>query len=305
MNNRWIGLLFILLTILLAACGPEGITPETSTGVGVEDPSMGAELGAESVTVPPAAEEAVDAAIAYVVEQAGVSEEEISVISIEPVDWRDTSLGCPEPGTGYAQVITPGYRIRIEAGGQEFEVHTDETGQNIASCANPWADAERAAVEYVASELEVSTGEVEVLSVESVEWPDASLGCPKEGEMYADVVTPGYLFVLEAQGRRIEIHTDEKGETVVFCTPTMDQPLAAAIALVAEEKGISEEEIVLLSAEPVDWPDSSLGCPQPETAYLQVITPGYKIVVLAGEEEVEVHTDMTGQNVVICSPSQD
>jgi hypothetical protein len=43
------------------------------------------------------------------------------------VDWSDTSLGCPEPGMMYAQVITPGFLVMIEAEGQQYEYHTDES----------------------------------------------------------------------------------------------------------------------------------------------------------------------------------
>jgi hypothetical protein len=45
---------------------------------------------------------------------------------VEAVDWSDTSLGCPEPGMAYAQVITPGYLIVLGAAGQTYEYHTDE-----------------------------------------------------------------------------------------------------------------------------------------------------------------------------------
>lgn len=51
---------------------------------------------------------------------------EISVLSVEAVDWPDTSLGCPQPGMAYAQVITPGFLIVLEASGQTYDYHTDE-----------------------------------------------------------------------------------------------------------------------------------------------------------------------------------
>ncbi len=43
----------------------------------------------------------------------------------EQVEWRDASLGCPQPGMVYAQVITPGYLIVLEANGKEYEYHAD------------------------------------------------------------------------------------------------------------------------------------------------------------------------------------
>lgn len=36
---------------------------------------------------------------------------EINLVSIEEVRFGDTSLGCPQSGRFYSQVITPGYKI--------------------------------------------------------------------------------------------------------------------------------------------------------------------------------------------------
>jgi len=57
---------------------------------------------------------------------------------------------------------------------------------------------------------------VRIVSVESREWPDASLGCPKPGQVYAQVITPGLLIVLEAGGKRFEYHTDA-GQRIEQC----------------------------------------------------------------------------------------
>ncbi len=57
----------------------------------------------------------------------GVSEAQIAVVSAISEEWRDSSLGCPQPGGMYAQVITPGYRIVLEAGGKRYEYHTDSS----------------------------------------------------------------------------------------------------------------------------------------------------------------------------------
>ena len=53
-------------------------------------------------------------------------------------------------------------------------------------------------------------------------------------------------------------------------------------------------EAVLVSLEAVDWPDASLGNPQGEMFYAQVITPGYKIVVESGGKQYAYHTDLSG-----------
>jgi len=60
----------------------------------------------------------------------------IETLFIKPVYWPDTSMGCPEEGKQYAQVITPGYQILLQAGEYVYEYHTDERNQVIL-CA--WA----------------------------------------------------------------------------------------------------------------------------------------------------------------------
>jgi len=58
-------------------------------------------------------------------------EAQIRMNLLETVEWRDSSLGCPEPGRMYLQVITPGYRIVLRAGGKLYEYHAAQ-GQNRA-----------------------------------------------------------------------------------------------------------------------------------------------------------------------------
>jgi hypothetical protein len=55
--------------------------------------------------------------------QLGVVDSEITTVAVEPRDWPDTGLGCPEPGRAYAQVITPGYRIVLGHGGERYVYH--------------------------------------------------------------------------------------------------------------------------------------------------------------------------------------
>lgn len=72
------------------------------------------------------------------------------------------------------------------------------------------------AKEDLAAWRRVRVDEIQVAQVEAVTWPDSSLGCPKPGYMYAQVLTPGYRIVLSAQGRTYEYHTasDPEGPLV-------------------------------------------------------------------------------------------
>jgi hypothetical protein len=58
-------------------------------------------------------------------QRANVARADVRIVLMEAREWPDRSLGCPRPGLGYAQAITPGFRIVAEAGGQQLEYHTD------------------------------------------------------------------------------------------------------------------------------------------------------------------------------------
>ncbi len=63
----------------------------------------------------------------------------------------------------------------------------------------------------LARQLGSDGSEVTVVSSEAVEWPDACLGVTLEGEMCAQVITPGYKVVLSANGNTYTYHTDQSG----------------------------------------------------------------------------------------------
>lgn len=71
-------------------------------------------------------EEALTAALDDLSQQSGVPLDQISLVSIEARQWSDASLDCPQEGFMYAQVITPGYLIILEAAGTEYRYHTDQ-----------------------------------------------------------------------------------------------------------------------------------------------------------------------------------
>ena len=64
-------------------------------------------------------------AVADAAARTGVAPGTVRVVRVESREWPNSGLGCPKPGTAYAQVITPGYLIVLEAGGQTLEYHTD------------------------------------------------------------------------------------------------------------------------------------------------------------------------------------
>ncbi len=53
----------------------------------------------------------------------GMDRDAISVVECGEAMWPDASLGMPEPGKMYAQMLTEGFMVILEAGGKKYEYH--------------------------------------------------------------------------------------------------------------------------------------------------------------------------------------
>lgn len=98
---------------------------------------------------------------------------------------------------------------------------------------------------------------------------------------------------------------DEGGDAVEMPAPGRPNPQTAMVTLakqdLAERLEIDVADVEVVEAEEMQWPDTSLGCPASDGAYLQVLTPGYRITLEAEGETYDYHTD-TSQNVILCGP---
>lgn len=89
------------------------------------------------------------------------------------------------------------------------------------------APAVRAAVARAARDAGVPIESVTVAQVAEVTWPSSALGCPEQGGMYLQVLTPGYRVTTVANGERRVYHTDRGGEgraVVASCAPVASKP---------------------------------------------------------------------------------
>lgn len=151
--------------------------------------------------------------------------DEIQVISAEAVQWPNSSLGCPQPGMNYLMVVTPGYRVELEAKGQSYMIHTNEDGTQSLICAKESESQNvkapeaviKVATNLLAKDLSINTDVVKIVSIEDVQWRNSSMGCPQPGMNYLQVITPGYRVKLEAEGIHYFIHTDKSGNRAIIC----------------------------------------------------------------------------------------
>jgi hypothetical protein len=127
-GQSWLILAALALLVTLAGCGGGSAGAPRPT-----DPPP----TATPASIPPTATAAVQAATAEAARRAGVDPSRVQVVSAQAVDWPDTALGCPQPGHMYLQVITPGWRIQMTAGGQALTYHTNSNGSVVVTCTPP------------------------------------------------------------------------------------------------------------------------------------------------------------------------
>ena len=92
----------------------------------------------------------------------------------------------------------------------------------------------------------------------------------------------------------------EESATEVVPLTSEEQVIKAAKELLSARKEIPFAELELKAITAVDWPNSCLGCAEAGENCLMVITPGYQIILTAGDAEYEVHTDAEGKRARIC-----
>lgn len=146
-------------------------------------------------------------------------------------------------------------------------------------------------LDEIIADLAGSTGaqaqSIQVIRAEAVVWNDGSLGCPKPGEFYIQMLLDGYWVVLKVEGVYYDYRVSDDGYffkcevegSPPISPPDMEVPLnnpliSQAKEDLAERLDVPVEEIELLSFEEVVWGDTSMGCPQPGMRYLQVPQDG-------------------------------
>jgi hypothetical protein len=189
-------------------------------------PSQG---GGASVAPP---SELVGAAQVQLAQYLKVSPADLTLQSANAKQWPDGALGCPQENQVYPQVVTPGFLLIFTDPAQsvQHEVHTGSSAAQMLLCARgrpidlsvkpaaasggPDARMAGLARAALAKELALAEADIAVVAAEETEWRDSSLGCPKPGVNYLQVITPGYKITLEAQGKRYEYHSDTNRRVV-------------------------------------------------------------------------------------------
>ncbi|MDO8473596.1 MAG: hypothetical protein Q7T05_07260 [Dehalococcoidia bacterium] len=83
-------------------------------------------------------------------------------------------------------------------------------------------------------------------------------------------------------------------KTGATLTPEQQAAVDMAKTKLAARLSVESAKISLVSAEAVDWPDTSMGVPETGKVYNPAITHGYKIILSANGSQYEYHTGTIG-----------
>jgi len=191
---------------------------------------------------PDPAQAAVALARRELAARVGSQAAEAELVSVSRLSFLGGEPSCDR--AALSAVGAPnGHRVLLRAGSRVYPVHVAAgralvcEGLAAASApapepalegerderpaiALPAGDAQRRLVEQakqdLARRLSVTEGEIQLVEFEQVMWRDASLGCPRPGMMYAQVVREGFRIGLRAGKRGFAYHSG--GGEPFLCT---------------------------------------------------------------------------------------
>lgn len=122
MVNKSAWLLIMVVLCSVTSCHPVlPITPVAQpdqTGITMPDSPLSAIVPDAELT------RAVTQARQDLATQLALAEDKVEVVDAKTIVWPDSSLGCPESGMVYAQVLQEGLLIVLRANQQLYEYHS-------------------------------------------------------------------------------------------------------------------------------------------------------------------------------------
>ncbi|MEO0574287.1 MAG: hypothetical protein AAF004_02405 [Pseudomonadota bacterium] len=216
MNHRS-HLAIAILLLLTGGCHAQ--EPDYESARAIQSDGTIAALSAADVNV-------ADIAVNALADELGLRVGDIVVDSVRPVTWPDASVGCPEPGQAYAQVLTPGHKITLRANGKLFVMHEanghavlctrKKTASQVAPGMNfSWAPLAATARADLAAQLGIAEKDIIIARGQAQQWPDSRLGCDTGDTPAQATPTDGFVITLRYGSRNYTYHADDS--TVIAC----------------------------------------------------------------------------------------
>ncbi|HLO14013.1 MAG TPA: hypothetical protein VK206_04230 [Anaerolineales bacterium] len=159
--------------------------------------------------------------------------------------------------------------------------------------------AQRAALTALSEKLGLSADKIKLISTEAVTWPNGCLGIVKIGVLCTQAEVPGFKIVLEADGQKYELHTNQDGTVALLAEGAQNATAVEQIVIkqLAANLGLKESDISVVSNTEIEFPDSCLGVAMPDIMCSQIVTPGRIIVLQAKGIQYEYHVTADGDRV--------
>jgi hypothetical protein len=195
---------------------------------------------------------------------------------------------------------------------------TNPDGPTDASAVGAQAAADQARA-VAAKQLHAQASEFTVVTVEPAQWSDSSLGCRKPSSMHQQVMSNGYVVVLERQGTRHQVNV--AGTRAVMCEPTtrlsgtvrgpmpargLDRVTTFARQDLANRLRLDVQQIRVANVEPRHWTDDDMNCtsgrgePAAADPAGSASAVGYRLELNASGRTYFYHTDL--RSVRACPP---
>ena len=196
--------------------------------------------GAAAPDTTQTAQAAAEQARAEAARQLQAPTSEFTVVTIEAMQWTDSSLGCRKPNAMYQEVINNGYTVVLERKGERHQVNV--AGTRAVMCAPntrlsgsvrlpmPERGLDRMttlARQDLANRLHLDVQRVRVAQVERRRWTDDDMNCtsgggtPAAADSAGSASAVGYRLALSVSGRTYFYHTDLRA--VRACPPLASQ----------------------------------------------------------------------------------
>lgn len=153
----------------------------------------------------------------------------------------------------------------------------------------------------LASEIGLSTDQLQLVEVKprlyyAVDCPTARSPVPSSLSYGLEITwidnTQTHMYLTWGDQQMVWCKIDKiRGKYLNAIDPIAAELSALAIRHVSQDDAVDGGDIVLLDALPVQWQDTSLGCPQDGQTYAAAQIDGYRIVIGVGETSYVFHTD--------------
>ena len=158
--------------------------------------------------------------------------------------------------------------------------------------------------------IDGTSAELYVVSIERKDWANPSLGCPKPGFMYPQVIVPGHLVRLTYKGKPYAVNMSDKhaiicaenmktiGTTKNGSTLSKEKDILKVENILkksrhdfSEKTNIPEDDIKTISVRPTLWSNHALGCPKLGRTYKEEKVKGFQIILEARGRQYTYHSD--------------